>query len=45
MVGPVVKIDPAILPRRANIHWLGAKDYDELPGYLRTGMSAICRSR
>ena len=23
MIGPVVKIDPAILPRRANIHWLG----------------------
>jgi len=23
MVGPVVKIDPASLPRRVNIHWLG----------------------
>lgn len=34
MIGPVVKIDPATLPRRPNIHWLGAKQYDELPEYL-----------
>jgi len=34
MVGPVVKIDPAVLPRRANIHWLGPKLYEELPLYL-----------
>ncbi len=34
MVGPVVKIDPATLPRRPNIHWLGQRTYDELPGYL-----------
>jgi UDP-galactopyranose mutase len=34
MIGPVVKIDPAILPRRPNIHWLGGKKYDELPSYL-----------
>ncbi|HEX8415091.1 MAG TPA: glycosyltransferase family 1 protein [Sphingomicrobium sp.] len=34
MIGPVVKIDPAALPQRANIHWLGAKVYAELPGYL-----------
>ena len=34
MIGPVVKIDPAILPRRPNIHWLGGKSYDELPTYL-----------
>ena len=34
MIGPVVKIDPAALPRRANIHWLGARRYDELPAYL-----------
>jgi UDP-galactopyranose mutase len=29
-----VKIDPASLPRRANIHYLGAKTYAELPTYL-----------
>jgi glycosyltransferase involved in cell wall biosynthesis len=34
MVGPVVKIDPADLPRRENIHYLGGKSYDELPSYL-----------
>lgn len=34
LVGPVVKIDPAILPRHANIHYLGGKVYDELPHYL-----------
>ena len=31
MVGPVVKIDPAALPRRDNLHWLGQRDYAELP--------------
>lgn len=33
MFGPVVKIDPAELPQRPNIAWLGAKDYAELPFY------------
>ena len=31
MVGPVVKIDPAALPRRANLHWLGQQPYALLP--------------
>jgi glycosyltransferase involved in cell wall biosynthesis len=34
MIGPVVKIDAASLPRAANIHWLGGKSYAELPDYL-----------
>ena len=34
MVGPVVKVDPATLPRAHNIHYLGAKSYDQLPAYL-----------
>jgi UDP-galactopyranose mutase len=34
MVGPVVKIDEASLPSRANIHYLGMKSYEELPAYL-----------
>lgn len=34
MLGPVAKVDPASLPRRPNIHWLGGKSYDELPAYL-----------
>jgi UDP-galactopyranose mutase len=34
MVGPVVKIDPATLPRRENIHWLGQQDYADLPALI-----------
>jgi glycosyltransferase involved in cell wall biosynthesis len=34
MLGPVVKIDPEILPRRPNIHYLGMKPYAELPRYI-----------
>jgi UDP-galactopyranose mutase len=34
LLGPVAKIDPASLPRRPNIHYLGPKVYDELPQYL-----------
>jgi UDP-galactopyranose mutase len=34
MVGPIVKISEADLPRRPNIHYLGQKDYGELPDYL-----------
>lgn len=34
MIGPVVRIDPASLPRAANLHWLGAKSYAELPSYI-----------
>ena len=34
MVGPVVKISEEDLPRLANIHYLGGKDYQELPAYL-----------
>ena len=31
MVGPIVKIDPASLPKRANVHWLGQQSYEVLP--------------
>ncbi|MCC3409255.1 MAG: glycosyltransferase family 1 protein [Microcoleus sp. PH2017_10_PVI_O_A] len=34
IIGPVVKIDPATLPTHPNIHYLGGKSYQELPGYL-----------
>lgn len=34
MIGPIVKVDPDSLPKHANIHYLGAKKYDELPAYL-----------
>jgi glycosyltransferase involved in cell wall biosynthesis len=34
MIGPVVKINPVDLPQRDNIHYLGGKNYQELPDYL-----------
>jgi UDP-galactopyranose mutase len=34
IIGPVVKINEADLPRRENIHYLGGKSYTELPAYL-----------
>jgi len=34
MIGPVVKISEEDLPRRENIHYLGGKNYQELPAYL-----------
>ncbi|WP_233503497.1 UDP-galactopyranose mutase [Sphingomonas psychrotolerans] len=35
IVGPVVKISENDLPRRPNLHYLGGKQYAELPDYLR----------
>jgi UDP-galactopyranose mutase len=34
MVGPLAKIAETDLPQAANVHWLGAKSYAELPAYL-----------
>jgi len=34
IIGPVVKIDAATLPRNTNIHYLGSKTYQELPVYI-----------
>lgn len=34
MIGPVVKISEEDLPRRENIHYLGGKNYEDLPAYL-----------
>ena len=34
MIGPVVKISEDELPRGGNVHYLGQKQYDELPAYL-----------
>ena len=35
MVGPIVKVDPAELPRAENIHWLGQRQYAELPAHVK----------
>lgn len=40
MVGPFAKIDPARLPQRPNLHWLGGRPYAELPA-LTKGMD-VC---
>ncbi|NJR12806.1 glycosyltransferase family 1 protein [bacterium] len=34
MIGPVVKIDTANLPQQPNLHYLGGRDYKDLPRYL-----------
>ena len=34
LVGPVAKIDSAMLPRRPNIHYLGQQPYEALPQFL-----------
>src|SRR5688500_10160966 len=35
MLGPVVKIDAGELPRLPNLHYLGQKQYRDLPGYVK----------
>jgi glycosyltransferase involved in cell wall biosynthesis len=34
LIGPVVKIRPEELPTAGNIHYIGQRDYAELPSYL-----------
>ena len=34
MAGPVAKIDPAELPQRPNLHWIGMQRYEALPYLL-----------
>jgi glycosyltransferase involved in cell wall biosynthesis len=36
MVGPHAKVDPAALPRRSNIHWLGQRTYAQLPPLVKS---------
>jgi len=35
MIGPIAKISDSELPKASNIHYLGMKSYEELPGYLK----------
>lgn len=41
LVGPVVKIDPAVLPRRPNIHFTGIVPYASLPSFMNAVDVAI----
>jgi glycosyltransferase involved in cell wall biosynthesis len=34
LVGPFAKIDPAVLPRRPNVHFTGQVPYETLPSFL-----------
>jgi len=36
MVGPWTKVDAASFPRRDNLHWLGGRDFSDLPRYAKT---------
>jgi len=54
LVGPVLRIDPATLPRRPNLHWLGAVPYRMLPALMAhwqlallpfVRSAATCRAR
>lgn len=35
LVGPVVKVDPNLLPHSPNLFWMGGRDYQVLPNYCR----------
>ncbi len=35
IVGPMTKVDPATIPQRPNLHWLGGRDYQQLPSYVK----------
>lgn len=35
MVGPTAKVDPADLPQRKNLHWLGGRPYATLPALTK----------
>ncbi len=41
ILGPVVKIDPALLPHGPNVHYLGMKAYQDLPAYFGQWNAAI----
>ncbi|MBI2513558.1 MAG: glycosyltransferase [Opitutae bacterium] len=35
LVGPTAKVDAAALPQRKNLHWLGRRDYADLPAITK----------
>lgn len=35
MVGPLAKVESTALPRRANLHWMGARPYSRLPAITK----------
>ena len=35
MIGPTAKVNPDEFPRRDNLHWIGGRDYSQLPSYTK----------
>jgi glycosyltransferase involved in cell wall biosynthesis len=35
MVGPACKVDPVTFPQSPNLHWLGRREYSQLPNYVK----------
>lgn len=35
MVGPPCKVEPANFPKHPNLHWLGRREYAQLPSYVK----------
>jgi glycosyltransferase involved in cell wall biosynthesis len=35
IIGPACKVDPAAFPQAPNLHWLGRREYAQLPAYTR----------
>ncbi len=35
LIGPLIKLQERALPRRPNLHYLGKRDYQDLPAYLK----------
>jgi glycosyltransferase involved in cell wall biosynthesis len=35
IIGPTCKVDPATFPQAPNLHWLGRREYAELPAYTK----------
>ncbi len=35
IIGPACKVDPVNFPQHANLHWLGGRDYGQLPAYVK----------
>ncbi|HWN95205.1 MAG TPA: glycosyltransferase [Methylomirabilota bacterium] len=35
MIGPAIKVDSAQFPQRPNLHWLGGRDYKDLPALCK----------
>src|SRR5437899_31935 len=35
IIGPTIKVEEAAIPRRPNLHWLGGREYADLPSYCK----------